>query len=36
MNIIDREWPSWQHYTRVYDGRKLQVLGYNRQHIPGN
>ena len=26
----------WQHYTRVYDGRKLQVLGYNRQHIPGN
>jgi salicylate 5-hydroxylase large subunit len=26
----------WQHYTRVYDGRKLAVLGYNRQHIPGN
>jgi salicylate 5-hydroxylase large subunit len=26
----------WKHYTRVYDGRKLQVLGYNRQHIPGN
>ena len=26
----------WQHYTRVYDGRKLEVLGYNRQHIPGN
>ena len=26
----------WQHYTRVYDGRKLTVLGYNRQHIPGN
>ena len=25
----------WQHYTRVYDGRKLDVLGYNRQHIPG-
>jgi salicylate 5-hydroxylase large subunit len=20
----------------VYDGRKLEVLGYNRQHIPGN
>jgi len=26
----------WKHYTRVYSGRKLQVLGYNRQHIPGN
>jgi salicylate 5-hydroxylase large subunit len=26
----------WRHYTRVYDGRKLEVLGYNRQHIPGN
>lgn len=26
----------WAHYTRVYDGRKLEVLGYNRQHIPGN
>lgn len=26
----------WKHYTRVYDGRKLQVLGYNRQHIPAN
>ena len=26
----------WQHYTRVYDGRKLEILGYNRQHIPGN
>ncbi len=26
----------WQHYTRVYDGRKLEVLGYNRQHIPAN
>lgn len=26
----------WAHYTRVYDGRKLQVLGYNRQHIPAN
>ncbi len=26
----------WKHYTRVYDGRKLAVLGYNRQHIPGN
>lgn len=26
----------WKHYTRVYDGRKLEVLGYNRQHIPGN
>jgi salicylate 5-hydroxylase large subunit len=26
----------WQHYTRVYDGRKLAVMGYNRQHIPGN
>ena len=26
----------WKHYTRVYSGRELQVLGYNRQHIPGN
>lgn len=26
----------WKHYTRVYDGRKLELLGYNRQHIPGN
>jgi len=26
----------WKHYTRVYSGRQLQVLGYNRQHIPGN
>jgi len=26
----------WKHYTRVYDGRKLEVLGYNRQHIPAN
>ena len=26
----------WRHYTRVYDGRKLEVLGYNRQHIKGN
>jgi salicylate 5-hydroxylase large subunit len=26
----------WRHYTRVYDGRKLEVLGYNRQHIQGN
>lgn len=26
----------WRHYTRVYSGRKLAVLGYNRQHIPGN
>ncbi|QYU68474.1 Rieske 2Fe-2S domain-containing protein [Leptolyngbya sp. 15MV] len=26
----------WGHYTRVYDGRKLAVLGYNRQHIPAN
>jgi salicylate 5-hydroxylase large subunit len=26
----------WQHYTRVYDGRKINILGYNRQHIPGN
>jgi salicylate 5-hydroxylase large subunit len=26
----------WEHYTRVYDGRKLEVLGYNRQHIPAN
>jgi salicylate 5-hydroxylase large subunit len=26
----------WRHYTRVYDGRKLEVMGYNRQHIPGN
>ena len=26
----------WRHYTRVYDGRKLAVLGYNRQHIPAN
>ena len=22
--------------ARVFDGRKLHVLGYNRQHIPGN
>lgn len=28
--------PFWKHYTRVYDGRKLEVLGYNRQRIPGN
>lgn len=26
----------WNHYTRVYSGRKLKVLGYNRQQIPGN
>ncbi|MFM2004503.1 MAG: hypothetical protein RLZZ09_158 [Pseudomonadota bacterium] len=26
----------WKHYTRVYDGRKLEILGYNRQRIPGN
>ncbi len=26
----------WTHYTRVYSGRKLEVIGYNRQHIPGN
>lgn len=26
----------WKHYTRVYSGRKLAVLGYNRQRIPGN
>jgi salicylate 5-hydroxylase large subunit len=26
----------WRHYTRVYDGRKLEVLGYSRQHIPAN
>ena len=26
----------WEHYTRVYDGRKLEVIGYNRQHIPAN
>lgn len=26
----------WKHYTRVYDGRKMEVLGYQRQHIPGN
>ena len=26
----------WKHYTRIYDGRKLEVLGYNRQHIPAN
>jgi len=26
----------WQHYTRVYDGRKMAILGYNRQHIPAN
>ena len=26
----------WKHFTRVYDGRKLEVLGYNRQRIPGN
>ena len=26
----------WTHYTRVYDGRPLAVLGYNRQRIPGN
>ena len=26
----------WALYTRVYDGRPLKVLGYNRQHIPAN
>lgn len=26
----------WKHYTRVYNGRKLELLGYNRQKIPGN
>jgi salicylate 5-hydroxylase large subunit len=26
----------WAHYQRVYDGRKLEVLGYNRQRIPAN
>lgn len=25
-----------RHYQRVYSGRPLQVLGYNRQRIPGN
>lgn len=24
------------HYERVYSGRALKVLGYNRQHIPAN
>lgn len=24
------------HYERVYNGKKLRVLGYNRQHIPAN
>jgi salicylate 5-hydroxylase large subunit len=26
----------WQHYIRVYDGRPLEILGYNRQFIPAN
>lgn len=26
----------WAHYERVYNGRELRVLGYNRQHIPAN
>ncbi len=26
----------FRHYTRVYDGRKMEVLGYQRQRIPGN
>ena len=26
----------YKHYTRVYSGKKLKVLGYNRQRIPGN
>ncbi|MEO9599513.1 aromatic ring-hydroxylating dioxygenase subunit alpha [Parasphingorhabdus sp.] len=26
----------YAHYQRVYDGRPLKVLGYNRQHIPAN
>ncbi len=26
----------WEHFTRIYDGRKLSVLGYHRQHIPAN
>lgn len=26
----------FKHYCRVYSGRKLKVLGYNRQHIPAN
>lgn len=25
----------WQHYTRVSSGRGIEVIGYNRQHIPG-
>jgi len=26
----------FRHYERVYSGRPLKVLGYNRQHIPAN
>jgi salicylate 5-hydroxylase large subunit len=26
----------YKHYTRVYSGRPLKILGYNRQRIPGN
>ncbi|MEM8936401.1 MAG: aromatic ring-hydroxylating dioxygenase subunit alpha [Pseudomonadota bacterium] len=26
----------WKHYTRVYDGRPLELLGYSRQRIAGN
>ncbi|MEO1657732.1 MAG: aromatic ring-hydroxylating dioxygenase subunit alpha [Pseudomonadota bacterium] len=26
----------WEHFSRVYNGRELKVLGYNRQHIPAN
>jgi salicylate 5-hydroxylase large subunit len=25
-----------QYYDRLFDGRKLRILGYNRQRIPGN
>ncbi|MGH6644577.1 MAG: Rieske 2Fe-2S domain-containing protein, partial [Bradyrhizobium sp.] len=26
----------WRNYERVYSGRELRVIGYNRQHIPAN
>ena len=26
----------WRHYERIFSGRKLRVIGYNRQRIDGN
>ncbi len=26
----------WRHYARIFNGRKLRVIGYNRQRLHGN